>query len=195
MKNHSKRLYALIGSVVLLLIVLVLSRNFFRSPDVIGDFQVPTLAGWDRKITKTARSHEAAFEKKGKETRLYIKLGWNKRRLANPPKNTQDLLSEVAQNRSTMAGTFNSLGMNVNYSPPQVTTINGMPAVLSKAVIKDESSTTYAKSYLFVDGWNFYNLTANIDVPGTSSSTPPPDLQAEMDQALAEIKKSLRPSS
>ncbi|RYG68678.1 hypothetical protein EON80_11140 [bacterium] len=161
-------------------------------PVKIGDFTLPELDGWERKVTRSERMEMIKYEKKENGTRLYIGLNWNIRRSKKTYKTSAELKKIMEAGSVQVEAMMKRLKVDIKSDDGPVTSnpFNGMVAVQRPTSTTSKNGINTGQSTIFLHGSNFYNLNFSITVPPDTSIIAP-TLKAELNRAYQTVTKSL----
>ncbi len=169
------------------LVSAIIATQSFAAPthvSKIGDFDVPILPRWNQKTLIINSLDKASYRREVQQNRIYISFT-HLRILKDATQHMKDLQSRVTPNK-TYVSTPKRYGGKIRVSMTQrVTSLYGMPAVLTQRMFKGKDAR--GKDYSatdrilnFAKGKQSYLLEANISSPSTMLS---PQAQAELERA------------
>lgn len=187
-----KRVFGAGLAAVLLFVVYALVRSFvLPRPVSIGGFIMPSLPGWEQKVSRRRHSSEVAYRKEVQGNKLFVSLTWHMDESSNqPPRTAQDLQKAEQKGRQATAPMLARFKITVESLVNQPTSLNGMPALLLEDIIRSRQFSR-SKKVPFINGHMSYSLSANVSAPSESAISP--QAQAELDEAWTTIATALKP--
>ncbi len=193
MKTTSqKRLVLAVGASLLLLVVLFAGQRWrHRQAGAIQDFQVPVLAGWEKKGTE---NESVRFHKTVQGTKIILSLMCDRASVGSRlPTTVADLQTHAQRDKAMMAGRRSRFNIQVQVLvAEQPIQFHNMPAIFGQETASSKRGVTQNKHLRFTNGKNLYLLDQSVSSePGTS---PSPEAQAEADQAWKTLTEGLKPA-